>query len=742
MVDSPDDCTSPSSYLILQNKHLEEWTNLLEGLGLREIEQNSHTHFFITSPVEACRSSRIDRTYCTLRDDELLVVRPATFIPNTSGAEALREFKRLQARGARTTAAFKAHIFVDHIPIGVLFTAKPEKSGKSSDVPRWIASTPGFARDVKKGWKNLGTPFERLTSWKAAVRATTNAYFKAQKRRSLSLSSEFNFISRAITLLRACSARNQDHPWINSLLDRSPDMSDLVQLAHGRHSADKLGRRLQDLLASEMGKLGAELDTESPLPSLCLPGEKRGLDPITRLKNILPSTRTRLAFLKAHENGQVTQDPGKMGDIIQSYYEKLWTRDEDVADARETDDYLLDFQRAIPDHLRPQLPTPDDFSEAILASNDSSPGPDGLPFSVYRAYALEDPDLTQVLCSLALEMAGGAPPPKGFNYARLHLIPKKTGGLIDDTRSISVTNCDNRLNATVMVTLLQPAANVLVHPDQAGFMSGRDSEKHITGLTGEYYSNLNKKQQMYILLLDFRRAFDTMSHVFISRTIHKMGFPVWVNNMISALLTNVWVFPTLAKRTDHKIRILKGVKQGCPLSPLLFVLCLEVLLDKVRSLHGNSLFAYADDVALGTAVIEAIIQALRMTRSFTFYSGLHVNQDKTKIVTTRKPKGWVRLRLVAEGWDAVELKFEGIYLGLPFGARIGTPEILKEAFEKFKSRLHSYKGVMRCSSIHTRILISKVSPPPLFLPHPLRPPTLPASGPQSQRAPEEGHHPL
>ncbi len=70
-----------------------------------------------------------------------------------------------------------------------------------------------------------------------------------------------------------------------------------------------------------MGKLGAELDPESPLPSLFLPGEKRGLDPITRL-----------CFLKAHESGQVTQDPGKMGDIIQSYYEKLWTRDEDVAD--------------------------------------------------------------------------------------------------------------------------------------------------------------------------------------------------------------------------------------------------------------------------------------------------------------------------------------------------------------------------------------------------------------------------
>ena len=706
MVDNTEDCTSPTSYLVLTNRNLDVWTNFLEGLGLREIEQSSHTHFFITSPVSACRSSKIDRTYCTLRDDELLVVRPATFIPNTTGSEALREYKRLLSRGSSPGATFKAHIHMDHVPVGVLFTAKPGTSGKTPDVPSWIAFTPGFARAVKERWSSPGTPAERLADWKAAVRATARSFFKAQKERNLSLSNDLNFISRAITMLRACSARNQDLPWIRTLLQRSPDMSARVILAHGRYTADQLGVRLQELLASEMGKLGAELDAETHLPTLYIPGERKGLDPISRIKNVLPSTRTRLAFLKAHEDGQITHDPVKMGDIIQGYYEELWKVDEDVADEASTDAYLTDFHRTIPDHLRPKLPTADDFTEAILETNDSSPGPDGLPFSVYRAYALLDPELAQNLCELALEMAGGSPPPKGFNYARLHLIPKKTGGLIDDTRSISVTNCDNRLNATVMVSLLQPAADVLVLPDQGGFMKGR--------LTGKYYSALSKKQQMYILLLDFRRAFDTMSHTFILRTLHRMGFPVWVSNMVSALLTDVWVFPTLSKRTDHKIKILKGVKQGCPLSPLLFVLCLEVLLDKVRSGHGDGLFAYADDVALATAVIEAVIMALRHVRTFTRFSGLHVNQDKTKIITTRKTKERARRRLDAEDWDSIEFKFEGIYLGLPFGARTGTPEILKEAFDKFKARLHSFKGVMRCSSIHTRVLISNVFLLPLF----------------------------
>ena len=212
-------------------------------------------------------------------------------------------------------------------------------------------------------------------------------------------------------MLRACSARNQDLP---TLLQRSPDMSARVILAHGRYTADQLGVRLQELLASEMGKLGAELDAETHLPTLYIPGERKGLDPISRIKNVLPSTRTRLAFLKAHEDGQITHDPVKMGDIIQGYYEELWKVDEDVADEASTEEYLTDFHRTIPDHLRPKLPTADDFTEAILETNDSSPGPDGLPFSVYRAYALLDPELAQTLCELALEMAGGAlPPTKG-----------------------------------------------------------------------------------------------------------------------------------------------------------------------------------------------------------------------------------------------------------------------------------------------------------------------------------------
>ena len=87
-----------------------------------------------------------------------------------------------------------------------------------------------------------------------------------------------------------------------------------------------------------------------------------------------------------------------------------------------------------------------------------------------------------------------------------------------------------------------------------------------------------------------------MSHDFIRASLTAMGFPRWVLNMLGALLSNVWVVPVLSALTKHKIWIKRGVKQGCPLSPFLFILCFEILLSKLRFITGPKRFAFADDL--------------------------------------------------------------------------------------------------------------------------------------------------
>lgn len=160
---------------------------------------------------------------------------------------------------------------------------------------------------------------------------------------------------------------------------------------------------------------------------------------------------------------------------------------------------------------------------------------------------------------------------------------------------------------------------------------------HVHGLTGNFYQKLTKKQQQYILLIDIKRAFDTLSHNFIHAVLETIGLAPWARLVVKALLHVVRVFPVLAIATNHAIRIRRGVKQGCPLSPLLFVLCFECLLAGLAKLHRLRPYAFADDLALATRSVTYLLLALDHMKRFATFSDLHLNPKKTQIVSTLPP---------------------------------------------------------------------------------------------------------
>ncbi len=114
-----------------------------------------------------------------------------------------------------------------------------------------------------------------------------------------------------------------------------------------------------------------------------------------------------------------------MGKIIVGYYGKLWMKDEGLATDEEMEDYVCEGLPVIPSALRPKAPTRDDFIDAINDTNDSCPGPDGIPFSDYRAYLQTDLGIAATLCGVATVMGLGVLPPRPYNEARLFLLPKK-----------------------------------------------------------------------------------------------------------------------------------------------------------------------------------------------------------------------------------------------------------------------------------------------------------------------------
>ena len=712
MVTSVYDCTNAGSAIVLTGDRIARWGRFLERHGLREVPQDSHTHFFVTRNAEDCRSSRIDRHYHSLTDAELVTVSPLCFLHRGGmGLVPLPDTDRgpEQRQGGRGTRCVS-----DHVPVCMSFVSPRPLHKRTNYVPKWFSEIPGIACEISKRWRRKSEEgaFRALRSWKLAVRKTCKDYFLGKLKVSSSFNSEMADFSMGLALLRAICKVGQDFDHINRLRRKCARIVDMVTLVGDRFEDNGLS----DYINRALGKTnGDEQGAHSvPLPASFLPGASSGLDPITRIKERLPSTRERLLCLRELASDPLTDDPDAMGRIIVKYYSKVWTPEAGDASKVQVRDYLEDYDVQVPTRLLPEPPTTDDILDTIAASNNSSPGPDGIPFAIYRTYSLEDRGIAKVLRDVAKELADGTKPPEDYNHALFHLLPKKAGGLVEDTRGLAVTNADNRLIASVCARLLTPAVQEIILPCQKGFCPGRIGTEHVHRLTNDFYSALSRKEQRHILLLDTRRAFDTLSHNFIHQCLKKTGFPGWFCNLVKGLLNQVWVLPILARGTDHRVRIRRGVKQGCPLSPLIFIICFNVLLWRLSVEPGLSLFAFADDLAAAFRSISLLLRMLAVVQKFGEVSGLKPNQKKTSIVSTRAPSRRVRRRLTEGGWGEIQWKGSGVYLGVLFGRAVDTVMIFEGALDKFYSRALQFRPLIKEASIDERVLIFNTFLLPLF----------------------------
>ena len=373
--------------------------------------------------------------------------------------------------------------------------------------------------------------------------------------------------------------------------------------------------------------------------------------------------------------------------------------------------FLRDYRKEI-DLSLIHRPTLGRITHAILESKDSSAGPDGIPFIVYRNLI----DIAApVLLEVALHIADGNAPPKGFNLGLLHLLPKKHTGLVQDTRPITVNNTDNRILAVVLVDCIEPAVQALIGQEQLLFLKKRHMTDHVRDVNRFYYSSLSKKHQMFILFLDTKKAFDSIHHDFLLAVLKQLGFPAWFSFSIEALLFEAAVSPILANDSSLLIPIRRGVKQGCPLSPLLFIICYDVMIDRIQNCKcAVRLFAAADDLAMITYNFSQFFTPMRIISDFAAASGLGINILKTVILPTLPLQFDVDCVKLSP-WPSIRVVHEYEYLGCLFGYKVTLEKLFKKPFEKAILRLKSYKQSLKLLPVHKRIVIVNVFVTPIFM---------------------------
>ena len=109
-------------------------------------------------------------------------------------------------------------------------------------------------------------------------------------------------------------------------------------------------------------------------------------------------------------------------------------------------------------------------------------------------------------------MHAGGKPPRDFNSGLLILLPKKPTGRIEDTRPLAINNTDNRILSACLRECITPALESVLSDDQWGFRPGRSVDDNILFFNERFYRSMEEEQIYDILLVDFKKAFDSVAH--------------------------------------------------------------------------------------------------------------------------------------------------------------------------------------------------------------------------------------
>jgi ribonuclease HI len=291
-------------------------------------------------------------------------------------------------------------------------------------------------------------------------------------------------------------------------------------------------------------------------------------------------------------------------------------------------------------------------------------------------------------------MAEGHTPPKSFNMGDLCLFPKDDTTLISRTRPITMNNFDNRIIAAAVSRTLMPSVDFISERCQKGFINGRRGETNIKDITNKFYSSLLAQQQHFFLFIDTAKAFDSIDHPFLFDVLTKIGMPAWVINLVKGLMHEVQVRPRLGGRSKTAIDIHRGVKQGCPLSPLLFILAYDPLLTRLASIPGTDVFAFADDAVISHRLLTSIPTITKEIDDFGIVSGFGVNTEKSNLLKTMPTTPHDEELLALTGWEGLSFVSRATYLGVLMGVDVTTEDIYAKPYMKYEARLRTHRPAL------------------------------------------------
>ena len=275
-----------------------------------------------------------------------------------------------------------------------------------------------------------------------------------------------------------------------------------------------------------------------------------------------------------------------------------------------------------------------------------SPGTDGISVEFYRFSWNDISDLVMNSINAALkEKTLSCEQKRGI----IRLIPKKDKDLtlIKNWRPISLLNTDYKLITHVLANRLQNVLPNIISKDQSGYLKSRNISVSIRSIFDIIQNTKSNNSSALLAFIDFEKAFDKLNWIFLQKALAKFGFGNYFREWIQIIYTDIESCVINNGTTSKYFKIKTGVRQGCPLSALLFLIAVETLAIALRNDKnikgvkvGNKIFKItqlADDTTLFLSDINSLKLSLKLLTNFKNISGLKLNESKTEILQIGVP---------------------------------------------------------------------------------------------------------
>ena len=342
------------------------------------------------------------------------------------------------------------------------------------------------------------------------------------------------------------------------------------------------------------------------------------------------------------DNNEIITDPALILEEEKNFYKKLYMSNLENTNVEQ---FLNNMPTLTQEN---SLKCEEDLSEAeiyqtILSFNDNkSPGTDGLPSEFYKTMW---PFIKTLLCDCYKYIETVGKMSITQRQGIIILIPKKDKDreLLKNWRPLSLLNTDYKILAKCIANRIKKVLPEIIHCDQTGFLPNRYIGENINRIFGIMHYSKVYNINPCLVAVDFEKAFDFLERSFVIHSLKYFKFGPKILNWVNILYKDIDSCVTNNGWTSQFFPVTRGVRQGCPLSPYLFILAVESLANKIRNNNNikgvnidgvkHVISLYADDTTLfllGDAV--SFNECLSVFQQFKTVSGLKMNMEKTEVM--------------------------------------------------------------------------------------------------------------